>query len=115
MDIQFPRSQLGLYKDSAYLSQLEPNDAAEFDGVALVQNQRVWEGFQDIREGFKLRDKDFLERLRRHSRFSFDPSQLKDPFNQPTLIITGRQDHMVGYQDQWDILENYPRATFARA
>jgi len=31
----------------------------------------------------------------------------------PTLIITGRQDTTVGYRDQWELLELYPRATFA--
>jgi pimeloyl-ACP methyl ester carboxylesterase len=29
------------------------------------------------------------------------------------LIVTGRQDHVVGYQDAWRLIENYPRATFA--
>lgn len=31
----------------------------------------------------------------------------------PTLIITGRQDTTVGYRDQWELLQHYPRATFA--
>ncbi|MGD0429558.1 MAG: hypothetical protein ABSA58_00575 [Acetobacteraceae bacterium] len=29
------------------------------------------------------------------------------------MIITGRQDTAVGYRDAWQIIENYPRATFA--
>ncbi|MHB1684992.1 MAG: alpha/beta fold hydrolase [Bacilli bacterium] len=35
------------------------------------------------------------------------------PFDKPALIITGRQDTSVGYVDSWNILDNYPRATFA--
>jgi pimeloyl-ACP methyl ester carboxylesterase len=35
------------------------------------------------------------------------------PFDKPTLILTGRQDSSVGYRDAWQILENYPRGTFA--
>lgn len=35
------------------------------------------------------------------------------PFESPTLIITGRQDRVTGYQDAWDLIENIPRATFA--
>ena len=28
------------------------------------------------------------------------------------MIITGRQDSIVGYRDAWNILEKYPRATY---
>lgn len=35
------------------------------------------------------------------------------PYESLTLIITGRQDRVTGYQDAWDLIENIPRATFA--
>jgi len=44
--------------------------------------------------------------------FSFDVDSLSEPFLKPTLIITGKQDSMAGYQDVWNILDNYPRATY---
>jgi len=44
--------------------------------------------------------------------FSFDVDSLSEPFLKPTLIITGRQDSMGGYQDAWNILDNYPHATY---
>lgn len=44
--------------------------------------------------------------------FSFDVDSLSEPFLKPTLIITGRQDNMAGYQDAWKLLDNYPRATY---
>lgn len=44
--------------------------------------------------------------------FSFDVDSLSEPFLKPTLIITGRQDSMAGYQDAWKILDNYPHATY---
>lgn len=32
----------------------------------------------------------------------------------PTLVITGRQDHVVGWQDQLELVrEHYPATTFA--
>jgi pimeloyl-ACP methyl ester carboxylesterase len=31
----------------------------------------------------------------------------------PTLVVTGRQDSTVGYARAWELLERYPRATFA--
>ncbi|WP_394553622.1 alpha/beta fold hydrolase [Agromyces sp. MMS24-JH15] len=33
-------------------------------------------------------------------------------FLQPSLHLTARQDHVVGYRDAWARLEHYPRATF---
>ncbi len=35
-----------------------------------------------------------------------------EPFTRPTLVITGRQDAIVGHRDQHAILDHYPRATF---
>ncbi|GAB3950321.1 alpha/beta hydrolase [Kribbella albertanoniae] len=40
----------------------------------------------------------------------------KDPaalFVRPTLIVTGRQDTVTGYDDAWDLLIDYPTATYA--
>ena len=45
--------------------------------------------------------------------FSFDVDTLPTPFDGPTLMLTARQDHLCGYRDAWDLLDNYPRATFA--
>ena len=44
---------------------------------------------------------------------SFDLRAQEKGFTAPTLIVTGRQDTVVGYRDTWDILESYPHATFA--
>ena len=45
--------------------------------------------------------------------FSFDLAAMEKSFAKPVLIVAGRQDTTVGYRDAWDILESYPRATFA--
>jgi pimeloyl-ACP methyl ester carboxylesterase len=45
--------------------------------------------------------------------FSFDLAAEEKFFAKPTLIVAARQDITVGYRDAWDILENYPHATFA--
>jgi pimeloyl-ACP methyl ester carboxylesterase len=34
-------------------------------------------------------------------------------YENPTLILAGRQDASVGYAGSWGLLEHYPRATFA--
>ena len=37
---------------------------------------------------------------------------MSEPFPGPSLMVTGRQDAMAGYRDAWNILENFPRATY---
>jgi pimeloyl-ACP methyl ester carboxylesterase len=44
---------------------------------------------------------------------SFDLAETEKSFTKPVLIMAGRQDTTVGYRDAWEILESYPRATFA--
>jgi len=44
---------------------------------------------------------------------SFDLAEAEKGFGRPTLIVAARQDTTVGYRDAWNILESYPRATFA--
>jgi pimeloyl-ACP methyl ester carboxylesterase len=51
--------------------------------------------------------------LLEHPAFSFDVDALDEPFAKPVLVLAGRQDHISGYRDSWDVLEIYPRATFA--
>jgi pimeloyl-ACP methyl ester carboxylesterase len=34
-------------------------------------------------------------------------------YRRPTLLVTGRQDATVGYAGAWDLLGEYPRATYA--
>jgi len=60
-------------------------------------------------------DPEFLSRLRDDPKkyaFAFDVDALPEPFHRPALIITGRQDSIAGYRDAWNILENYPRASY---
>ncbi len=103
-----------LVQDPALLAQLDPGEAQGFAFGAVVQNQENWERFRRAwLPGLLAHDPQFFARLVEHAEFSFDVDAPLQPFVKPTLILTGRQDHISGYRDQWDILENYPRATFA--
>lgn len=63
----------------------------------------------------KRADYAFLEKLTQPGKvaFSFDVDALPEPFPAPALFLLGRQDNVVGYRDAWDVVEHYPRATFA--
>ena len=107
-------SHVALVKDPALMSSLEPSEREEFESFAVVQSWRIWERTRDeVIAGVSVADEDFLSKLQAHGYpFSFDVDTVL-PFEKPTLILAGRQDAMVGYRDAWEILENYPRGTFA--
>lgn len=64
--------------------------------------------------GLTAADPAALERLSESYGLAEEPETASaDPFTQPVLFITGRQDHVVGYDDAWDRIEHYPQATFA--
>jgi len=104
-----------LEKDEALLASLSDEDRGYLTGINVVQNERVWERFKrDVRPGLKAADYGFLQnKLGRHVPYKMDVDQIVMPYRQPTLILMGRQDNVVGYRDHWQLIENFPRATFA--
>jgi pimeloyl-ACP methyl ester carboxylesterase len=105
-----------LVHDRALLAPLDPDDAEGFAFAAVVQDQKHWARYvAEWLPGLQAYDRRFFDRLLEHPPFSFDAEAdaTAEPFLRPTLILAGRQDHISGYRDAWDILESYPRATFA--
>jgi len=104
-----------LVRDNALLSSLSREDAEEFESMAVVQSQEIWERYnKEIFSGVRIADNNFLEKLRNEGYpFSFDLDRLNNKFEKPTVFILGKQDTSVGYKDAWNILDNYPRGTFA--
>jgi pimeloyl-ACP methyl ester carboxylesterase len=96
------------------LATLDEADAEEFSSMAVVQDQYNWEHFRDdILSGLRIADEAFLEKISQQYSYSFDVDNLPQRFAKPVVFLQGRQDHIIGYRDAWNILENYPRATFA--
>jgi pimeloyl-ACP methyl ester carboxylesterase len=96
------------------LATLAPAEAEEFGSMSVVQDHYNWQRFRDeVLSGASVANGPFLEKIRQHADYSFDVDRLPQPFAKPVVILLGRQDSSVGYQDAWRILENYPRGTFA--
>jgi len=104
-----------LVKDNELLSKLTSEEAEDFNSGAVVQNEKIYERYEnEIMAGVKIADSKFLQSLQQNCyAFSFDVDKLDNKFDKPALLLLGKQDNCVGYKDTWDILENYPRATFA--
>lgn len=81
--------------------------------LVVVQTPPVVEAVRELFAEVAIADHPFNERLEEAAPFSFDVDALPAAFGAPTLIMTARQDHLCGYRDAWELLENYPRATFA--
>jgi pimeloyl-ACP methyl ester carboxylesterase len=105
-----------LVEDAAIRAELTPAEADLFE-IAVVHSrkwldyQRTFPQIPEEENG----DPDFLNKLRNQPEsyaFSFDVDDVPEPFPAPSLIVTGRQDAIVGYHDAWNILEKYPRATY---
>lgn len=104
-----------LIRDNDLLSKLSSKDAEEFEDMAVVQSEEIWERYNnEIVPAVRAADSVFLEKLRNEKyAFSFDVDGLKSKFEKPTLFLLGKQDTSVGYKDAWRILDYYPRGTFA--
>lgn len=110
-------SPVTLVADPALVSTLSPDEAEGYFPFAVVQSQKVADFVHtNYSAASEAGDQAFQAKIREHDEnyaFSFDVDALPAPFPAPTLIVTGRQDSIIGYRDAWEILENYPRATFA--
>ena len=98
--------------DAVVASVLE--DEQGWLGRSVAQTAENLEFFRAaVMPGVRVADQEFLERLDGGANLSIDVSrQLPAPFPGPSLIITGRQDSVVGWAGAASLLESFPRATF---
>ena len=85
----------------------------DYTAVAVVQSDDTARHFLEFAApGAELADKVAMKKLTENYELGEQPED-EAPFEKPTLILTGRQDHLVGFGDALRHLEHYPRATFA--
>ena len=109
-------SRITLVEDPALMAELGPDEAEVLNQLAVVQSRKwidTWRAIAPAAD--EIGDPEFRAKIGENPEnfaFTFDVDALTEPCTAPTLIVTGRQDSSVGYRDAWEILENYPRATF---
>lgn len=86
--------------------------------LVVIQSKRGLANLYDdwLSTGYRLFNAKFWDLLKENSpggSFSFDVNNLAEPFEPPTLILSGRQDSMSGYEIPWDTFNMFPRATLA--
>jgi pimeloyl-ACP methyl ester carboxylesterase len=107
-----PQHQV-LVHDREFVSALEEDEKWLLDMIVAQSPQLLSTFRQHFKPGFDAADLKFLEKVEAHYTFSFDVDDLPEPCAAPTLIMAGRQDANCGYRGAWDLLDNFPRGTFA--
>lgn len=102
-------------EDKEYLATLSPEKQAELRQALVFINEKNYALCQEFEDSFEKANLRFIEELRQKYAFSFDvDAQIKEKnYQKPVLMLTGKQDTITGYQDVWNLIESYPRATFA--
>jgi pimeloyl-ACP methyl ester carboxylesterase len=85
----------------------------EFRDYFTVQTALTLDRYERyVEPAARLADQSALARIGARWELSSSP-QDEAPCRRPALLVTGRQDSTVGYARAWELLEKYPRATFA--
>jgi pimeloyl-ACP methyl ester carboxylesterase len=105
-----------LMRDGALQESLDPEERRFLDLFVVNQNAENWGRFRDeMLAGFEGGDEAFKGRIRgsvASYALPFDVDKLPAPFEKASLILTGRQDCLVGYRDAWKLMDNFPRGSF---
>lgn len=102
-----------LRTDPDLLGRVDPALAEGFAAMAVVQSEETLRRYrEEIQPGLELADQVAMGRISQRWRLTEDPES-EPTFDRPSLIMAGRQDHVVGYAGQFALLDHYPRATFA--
>ena len=102
-----------LVRDPDLTARLDPAEATEFTEHTVVESAETWRRFrEDVLPGIQRADQAALRRLEEHWELRVAPEN-GPAYPGPTLIMTGRQDSVVGYSDVYPLLDHYPRASLA--
>lgn len=102
-----------LERDDAFLATLDPQDRADYAAMAVRQSPETWRAFRDhALPGIRAADLRAMARLARAYALPSSPENAGFLFTGATTVITGRQDHVVGFEDHEALRPYYPEATF---
>ncbi|MBE7101620.1 alpha/beta hydrolase [Bacillus cereus] len=101
-----------IVRDEEFLKTLTSTEREEFCELAVVANEYTYKRFkEEIKPGLDIANYEFIDRLQKNYPLTMDFHRKK--YEKPVLLLAGRQDITVGYQDIARMIEDYPRATLA--
>ena len=103
-----------LWKSKDFDMMADDPDVSAFLGMAVIASPENFQKYKrDVLPGIALADGDFLSRYGTGYGFTYENDLKTIEFDKPTSILTGRQDHVVGYWGAFELLNRFPRATYA--
>ncbi|MEU4194488.1 alpha/beta hydrolase [Kribbella sp. NPDC026611] len=88
-------------------------EGEDFTELAVIQTAAALAAYRsDVAPGLALADEEALARIQKNWELTIAPES-GPVYTRPTLVLCGRQDSITGYEDQFDLLPHYPRATYA--
>ncbi|MEY8192149.1 alpha/beta fold hydrolase [Peribacillus simplex] len=98
--------------DEKFIENLSKEELEDFKNNNIVLDEYTWLRYnKEILSGCKIGDERFLNKVKNKYGFSFKIDQ--SDFIKPSVFLLGRQDSSVGYKDALNIVNKYPRGTFA--
>ncbi|WP_086347534.1 alpha/beta fold hydrolase [Candidatus Enterococcus clewellii] len=98
---------------------LVPTDAekekfSDFLEMAVIATEATWMRYkQEIFSGLERADEAFVTTYQKTGyELSFESEFEALVFDKPTMILTGRQDDCVGYQDAFRLMDSFSRGSF---
>ncbi|MCK4900871.1 MAG: alpha/beta hydrolase [Anaerolineales bacterium] len=103
-----------LFENPDLLEELKANNLEDLIVFITDQNDECLDNLRNVGiPSMAMADHEFLDAFEYEKGLSFERDDDNPSFSKPALIIVGRQDAVVGYQDAWRLIEDFPRATFA--
>ncbi|WP_158688056.1 MULTISPECIES: alpha/beta fold hydrolase [Actinomycetes] len=103
-----------LARDERLLASLDPADREAFSAIALHQDEAGWRAFRDhVLPGIRAHHREDAAELLKAYLLSRNPESVFGVHRGRHLMVTGRQDHLVGWRDQLALLDHYPHLTLA--
>lgn len=98
-------------EDRALLGELSDADRAAYEEMAVDLTRDNWERYQNaVLPGIRAYDPKAATRIHADFALSIEPeSLLPAPIESPSLLLTARQDSVVGYTDQMRLIAHYSR------
>ncbi|CAM3236063.1 alpha/beta fold hydrolase [Tsukamurella hominis] len=99
-------------EELAFLASLSDTDRTAFGAVTARSGRDQWERFaQHVRPGLQTHDVAAVAELA--ASHAGEPARWPPTHRGRHLVVTGREDTVVGWRDQLALLDAYPHATYA--
>ncbi|WP_193103251.1 alpha/beta fold hydrolase [Brachybacterium sp. FME24] len=101
-------------EDPQLLASLDAADAATYAESAVLQTPENLARFREaVLPGIRCASTRAMARLDRDYTLRADPDERLDGFERPVLIVAGKRDAVVGFEDQRELAARFPQSTYA--